>query len=339
MAGAGTGIAGGESSAKHIAILVLPDFAMLAYALVTDFFRIADSYFGAAFYSWSNIGQQVGPVRSSGGVAVQCSHDVHSAEQFDYVFVCASDQAVGCTNPEILDWLRRQARGGAIMGAVSGGAFLLARAGLLDGYRATIHWVYWTAFAQEFPDIDLRRTMYEIDRDRMTCGGGLASLEMLREHVSRDASPALAGKISELFLLTGGRSAPHLQRGSLGDNLGITDPGLLRALAAMEGNIQRPLSRQSIADTAGVSIRQLDRLFCKLIGSPAHEYYLELRLKRARHLVLESSMPLKEIAYACGFKSASNFSKAYRDAFSEPPSADRRRIKGRTGTRAPKASA
>jgi transcriptional regulator GlxA family with amidase domain len=329
-------VTSGEKSAladvepvKNIAILVLPDFAMLAYAAATDVFRAANNESGARLYNWVNVGPYSGQVRSSSGIALDCTVELASTDQYDYVFVCASDEAVACKDNLVLHWLRRQARGGAIMGAISGGAFVLARAGLLKGYRATLHWIYWDAFGEEFPDIDLRRTLFEIDRDRLTCGGGMAPLDMLRQHIAATHSVGLGDRISELFLHTENRSAQKPQRGSLRDRLGVSHIGLIAAIEAMERSLEEPIGRAELAGIAGVSVRQLDRLFSTQVGLPVNAMYLELRLERALHLVQQSSMPLAEVAYACGFKSPSNFSKAYHDRFGVPPSFDRTRFNKR----------
>jgi transcriptional regulator GlxA family with amidase domain len=319
----------GVVAVKKIAMLVLPHFAMLAYAAATDVFRAANNQNGSPLYEWTNVGPFAGQVRSSSGIGLDCAVELSASIQYDYVFVCASDEAVACKDSPVLHWLRRQARGGAIMGAISGGAFLLARAGLLNGYRATLHWIYWDAFGEEFPDIDLRRTLFEIDRDRLTCGGGMAPLDMLREHITKTYGVGLGDRIGELFLHTENRSAHRPQRGSLRDRLGVSHVGLIAAIEAMERSLEEPVGRADLAEIAGVSVRQLDRLFSAQVGLPVNAMYLELRLERALHLVQQSSMPLAEVAYACGFKSPSNFSKAYRDRFEIPPSADRARFNRR----------
>ena len=316
--------AGDRPGPARAAFLLLSGFATIAYASTMEALRAANQIAGRPLYSWRHVSPDGEPASSSSGLLVPCDLDIRTpGETFDYVFVCASDEAVDFREPQTLRWLRRQADAGAMVAGVSGGPFLLARAGVLTGRRMTLHWVYAPVFAEEFPDIDLRRSLYEIDGTRVTCGGGISPLDMMHALLSREHGEALAAHVSDWFLHTEIRSGQAPQRLSFQARLGVSHAGLIRTLEAMEGALEEPLTRAALAVIAGVSERQLDRLFLSEVGLPLGAYYLQRRLDRARRLVRQSPLPLTEVALACGFDRASTFSKAYRRAFELSPRADR----------------
>jgi transcriptional regulator GlxA family with amidase domain len=309
----------------RVAFLLLSGFAMLSYAVATECLRAANQVRGARLYEWFNVSPDGESVTASNGLAFHCDFDTQSAEPFDYVFVCASDEVLAFDHPPTLRWLRAHAKLGTMMGGISGGTFLLARAGLLEHRRVTLHWVYMAAFAEEFPTADVRQSLFEIDGNRLTCGGGTAALDMLHQLLLREHGKTLADNVSDWFLQTDIREGEKPQRLSPQARLGVSHAGLGRALEAMEGALEEPLSRDEIADIARVSKRQLDRLFVSQVGRTMNVYYLDLRLKRAQQLVRQSALSQLEITYACGFKSPSSFCKAYRAEFGVPPSKDRTR--------------
>jgi len=296
---------------------------MLGYVSVIETLRAANQLSGAPLYDWVHVSSDGQPTAASNKVRISCDMDVKSTNDFDFVFVCASDEAVAFNDPATLAWLRAKAAHGAVIASIGGGAFLLARAGLLRGRRVTLHWTYAPAFAEQFPDVDLHRSLYEIDDDRMTCGGGMSPLDMMHAMIIIRHGIDLALKVSEWILHTEVRDSQESQRLSLEMRLGVKHVGLLRVLKAMDGAIEDPLSRDDLVRISGVSERQLDRLFVSQLGISLSGYYLRQRLGRAKSLVSQTAMPITEIAMACGFKSTSTFSKSYRSMFGTPPSRDR----------------
>lgn len=317
------GGAGEQQRPERAAFLLISGFSMLAYVAAIESLRAANQIAERQLYSWHHVRPSGAEAVASNGVKLACELDVQSNELFELVFVCVSDEASSFRQSETLGWLRNQAAHGAMIGGIGGGAFLLARAGLLTRHRVTLHWAYAPTFAEQFPEARLRRTLYEIDGSLMTCGGGISSLDMLHELLLRRHGPNLAVAVSEWFLHTDIREGQNPQRLSFRARYGISHPGLTRALAAMEDAVEEPITRADLAGIAGVSERQLNRLFVSQLGETLGAYYLRLRLERARHLVRLSNLPLLDICVACGFKSASTFSKSYRAAFGQPPSADR----------------
>ena len=305
------------------AFLLIPGFSMLGYVSVIEPLRAANQLSGEPLYDWVHISPDGSPAAASNQVRISCDLDVKTANEFDFIFVCGSDEAVAFNEPHTLAWLRAKAARGAIVAGIGGGAFLLARAGLLRGRRVTLHWAYARAFAEQFPEANLYRSLYEIDDDRMSCGGGVSPLDMMHAMIITRHGIGLALKVSEWILHTEIRASQESQRLSLEMRLGVKHAGLLCVLKAMESAIEDPLSRNELADISGVSERQLDRLFVSQLGISLSGYYLRQRLSRARSLVSQTAMPITEVSIACGFKSTSTFSKSYRSMFAISPSKDR----------------
>lgn len=239
------------------------------------------------------------------------------------VFVCAGGNPTTFGDKSTFSWLRRLARQGTTLGGISGGPFLLAKAGLLNDRRATLHWEHLPAFREAFPHVTVVPSLFEIDGNRITCSGGISALDMMVALIERDHGRPLAAAVGDWFLHTHIREGYGPQRLDLRYRLGIADEKVLRVLGAMEMNLENPISRHDLAQEAGISLRQLERLFHEYVGHGIHQHYRWLRLERARHLLRETSLPVLDVALATGFASSSQFSRAYAQAFGEPPSRTR----------------
>ena len=229
------------------------------------------------------------------------------------------------------------------LGAICTGAYLLARADVLGGYRCTIHWENLASLREEYPDINVTSELFEIDRDRYTCSGGVAPLDMMLNLIEAEHGSTLAVAISEEFICERIRGKNDRQRIPLTHRLGTSQPKLVDAISLMEANLEEPMSLDELSRHVGLSRRQLERLFQKHVHCVPTRYYLELRLARARQLLLQTSRPIVDIAFACGFVSAPHFSKCYRDRYGVPPRAERRRGRppagGRDAAHAPSGAA
>lgn len=309
--------------AAHVGFLLIPDFAMLPYVSVIESLRAANRLSGRTLYRWSHVSIDGEPTPASNGVRIQTDFRVGTDSHFDYVFVCAGGNPTLFNHLATFAWLRQLARRGVKIGGVSGGPYILARANLLAGYRFTIHWEHAPAFVEEYPDLDLRRSLYEVDRDRLTSGGGTAPLDMMHAIIAREHGTDLAMAVSEWFLQTHVREGTGPQRMPLRERLGIAHAPLLRVISRMEQSVENPVSRAELARVAKVSLRHLERLFRQHLGCSLGEHYLALRLDRARELVRQSSLSVLEIALACGFTSASHFSRSYRARFGQAPRTER----------------
>jgi transcriptional regulator GlxA family with amidase domain len=252
-------------------------------------------------------------VAASNGVAILPDARLGDADlSADRVFVCAGGNPATVADRALFGALRRLARWGVTIGGISGGPYILARAGLLAGRRCTLHWEHIPAFSERFPDAIVARSLFEIEGDRITCSGGISALDMMLHLIAAEHGPGLAARVSEWFVHTQMREGPAPQRMALALRSGVTDPRLLRVLAAMEAHLERPLGRPALAGLAHLSVRQVERLFRDRLGESLHARYLRLRLERARQLRAEGSLSAAEIALATGFPSAGALARAAR---------------------------
>jgi transcriptional regulator GlxA family with amidase domain len=296
-----------------IGFVLVPDFPLMAYTAAVEPLRAANTLSGCRLYEWWHAAPGGGAVRASNGVTILTDVAVGAATRAaDRVFVCAGGNPAAFDDPAVSAWLRDLARRGATIGGISGGPYILARAGLLEGRRCTLHWEHVPAFEEHFPHIDVVRSLFEIQGDRVTCSGGIAALDLMLSLIERDHGPGLAAGVSDWFLHNQIREGLSPQRMDLRQRFGVRDPRLLRVLAAMEANLEAPLPREALADLARVSVRQLERLFHDLLGQGLHRHYLNLRLDRAHQLGRESALSRSEIATATGFASADELSRAER---------------------------
>jgi AraC family carnitine catabolism transcriptional activator len=306
-----------------IGFLLVPGFALMSYAAAIEPLRAANQLSGKRLYTWWHAAPGGAPVAASNGVSIIPDSGTDRVREADIVFVCAGGNPSTFDDARTFAWLRRLARRGIALGGISGGPYVLARAGLLGGRRATLHWEHAPAFREAFPEVEVVPSLFEIDGDRITCSGGVSALDMMVALIARDRGHQLAAAVGDWFLLTHVREGMGPQRMDLRFRLGIADEKLLAVLRAMEANLERPIPRPALARSAGVSLRQLERLFRRHVGRSIHEHYRALRLERARLLLRESPLAVIDVAVVTGFGSASQFSRAYRRAYGEPPSATR----------------
>jgi transcriptional regulator GlxA family with amidase domain len=312
-----------HSPPATVGFFLAPGFALMSYAAAVEPLRAANQLSGRRLYRWWHAAPGGKPVTASNGVTILPDMGRGDDDRTDMVFVCAGGNPATFDDKATLAWLRRLARRGVTMGGISGGPYVLARAGLLDGRRATLHWEHVPAFREDFPEVEVVPSLFEIDGNRITCSGGVSALDMMVALIARDHGHALAAAVGDWFLHTHIREGMGPQRMDLKSRLGVSDEKLLRTLRSMEANLETPESRAVLAQRAGISLRQLERLFRRHLDRGIQEHYRSLRLDRARHLLRESSLPVLDVALATGFGSASQFSRAYRRAFGDPPSQTR----------------
>ncbi|MGP9821103.1 GlxA family transcriptional regulator [Salinarimonas sp. NSM] len=307
-----------------LGFLLTPNFSMIAFTSAIEPFRLANYATGRDLYSWRLYSPDGEPVRGSNAVAVAADARMSAAQGLDRVFVCGGNGVQDFDHHETIAAVRRLAAHGAEVGAVCTGAWVLAKAGLLDGYRATIHWVYRSGLVADFPDLEVSEELFEIDRNRFTCAGGMAAADMALSLVAQDRGAEVAAQVTDLLIHNRIREARERQRMDLRARVGVAHPKLLAVVETMEATVEQPLACADLARTAGVSQRQLERLFVKYLGEPPTRYYMKVRLQRARQLLRQTSLPVLEIALSCGFVSASYFSKTYLEHFGRSPSAERK---------------
>ena len=302
---------------------LVPDFSLIAFAAAMEPLRLANRVAVRELYRWRITSLDGQAVVASGGVPVAVDHATDAGGRIRVLILCSGLDVQRQIDDRLLGLLRRVSRQGAMVGAVCTGAFALARAGLLNNRRSTIHWENLGGFSEAFPEIETSADLFEIDRDRFTCSGGTAALDMMLHLISRQHGPKLATDVSEQVIHDRIREPHRHQRMELRTRLGVSHPKLLAVIADMEDNIEEPLSQTELADMAALSTRQLERLFRKYLGSTPTRYYLNLRLQRAQQLLSQTSMSILSVALACGFVSASHFSKCYRERYGRTPRTER----------------
>ncbi len=317
-------VPGAGTRPREIVFALVPDYSFIAFSSAVEPLRMANRMRGEQLYRWRIVSVGGAPVASSSGLFVQIDGDLGSVGNADLVIVCAGEQVQRHVDKTCLAWLRRLAQRRIPLGAICTGAYLLARADLLRGYRCTIHWENLASLREEHPDITVTSELFEIDRDRYTCSGGVAPLDMMLNLIQAEHGSPLAVAISEEFICERIRGRNDRQRVPLKHHLGTSQPKLVEAISLMEANIEEPMSLDELSRHVGLSRRQLERLFQKHVRCVPTRYYLELRLARARQLLLQTTKPIVDIAFACGFVSAPHFSKCYRDRYGVPPREERR---------------
>jgi transcriptional regulator GlxA family with amidase domain len=312
-----------DETTRHIGFLLLPDFPLMSYASAVEPLRAANALSGTALYRWSHLSVDGAPARASVGLEISPDLGWDEAGRLDQLFVCSGGNPAAFDHKPTFARLRAAAAAGVAVGGMSGGAYILARAGLLQRRRCTIHWEHGPALSEEFPDLLLERNLYVFDGDRATCAGGLAAFDMMVDLIGQRHGAALALAVSEWYLRTQARSGEDAQRISLRERVRVANPRVLKVLALMEERIEEPFSREALAQAAGVTLRQLERLFARHLNVSLADHYLGLRLDRARKLLRQTSLPVVEVAIACGFSASSHFSRVYRNRFGQTPKSER----------------
>ncbi len=312
-----------NEQAYRIGFVLIPKFSMIAFSGAIESLRLANRTSGQELYRYSVFSPGGAAVRASNGVEVTPDGGLDETLPLDSVIVCSGTDVQQYRNKGVDSYLRRMVRKGADIGAICTGSYILARLGLLDGYRCTIHWENLAGFIEEFPRAEIANELFEIDRNRFTCSGGTAAIDLMLNLIGRRHGHALAAAIADQCMHDRIRDRHDRQRMSLPARLGVRHPKLLAVIEAMEQHLEEPLTRTDLAQSAGLSTRQLERLFRKYLARSPARYYLELRLDRARLLLVQTNMSIIDVALACGFVSASHFSKCYRDFFGRTPRKER----------------
>ncbi|TDQ84618.1 AraC family transcriptional regulator with amidase-like domain [Dongia mobilis] len=313
-----------EAPARQVGIVLVPGFALASFAMVIEPLRVANRLAGSRLYDWSLLSAEGGDIASSAGIDLATRPIAEFAQiTFDLSLVCAGFHPERFRQAVMLNWLRRHHRLGRMVGAVSTGTFILARAGLLDGHRCTVHWDYRGALAELYPALEISDDLYVIDRGIVTSGGSIAALDLMLRLIADQHSLAFSKMVSEQFVHARARGAAEHQRSDLVHRLGTARPQLIAAVKRMEETLDRALSPAELARDLGISQRQLERQFRRQLGRTPVAYHRELRLDQARRLLSQTALPVTEIALSCGFGSPSHFARLYRDRFGRLPNADR----------------
>lgn len=308
---------------RRFGFLTLPNYSMIAVANAIEALRMANRVLGEAAYEWHCVTLDGAPAEASNGLAMQPTISLAAAPRLDVVFVCGGIDVRHATGRSLDAALRRLAHDGVGLGALCTGAFALAEAKLLRGYRCAIHWENLEPVREEFPDVAFVEDIYAIDRDRLTCTGGIAPLDMMLGIIGTRFGRRTAEKVSALFILDRLRPAEAPQPSPSHAVPPSAPPRLEHAVRMISTEAETRLSAAQLARRVHVSPRQLERLFRRHLDTTPAAFAAAARLDRARGLLRQTNMSVTEVAVACGFSSAAYFSTAYRGRFGRSPRADR----------------
>lgn len=319
-----------QTTKRCLVFFLVNDFTILPFTAAIEALRIANRMLGYQAYKWRLASADGEKVSSSSGIeiAVQTSlaqerRMLSGADRPSMAIICSGIDVEKFANRAVHAWLREAYNRSVQIGSLCTGAHILAQAGLLNGKRCAIHWENLPGFSEAFPEVEVYADLYEVDGNIHTCAGGTASLDMMLNLIGQDFDDNLVNRICEQALTDRVREQSDRQRLPLRARLGVQNAKVLSIIEVMEKNLAEPLSLLEIADDAGLSRRQIERLFRQEMGRSPARYYLEIRLERARHLLVQSTLPVVEVAVACGFVSASHFSKCYREIYNRSPQQER----------------
>ena len=313
----------GDTDVRHFVFLLLKNFSMSSFTAAIEPLRIANRMNGKEIYTWSLASENGTWAKASNDVELRVDRGFDLTNRGDTILVCGGVKIKEATTKPALNWLRREARKGVRVGGLCTGAHTLATAGLLDGKKCTIHWENHDSFEEEFPEVELTKSIYVVDGNRYTSAGGMSSLDLMLNVIASDHGQDLANTVADQLIYTSIRTDRDEQRLSIPTRIGVRHPKLSTVIQMMEANIEEPVSPSSLAQDVGMSTRQLERLFRRYLNRSPKRYYMELRLQKARNLLMQTDMSVINVALACGFASPSHFSKCYRAHYNTTPYRER----------------
>lgn len=305
--------------------LLMPGFSAIGFISAIEPLRVANRFRGE-LYRWHVLSADGGPVLASNGMSINADAALEPLKKGATLLVVAGFEPLRCVNPALEHWLRRLDHDGVTLGGIDTGSFVLAQAGLLDGHRVTLHWEAIDAFKESYPQLTVTQELFEIDRRRITSAGGTASIDLLLDLIAQAHGPDLAVQVSEQFVLGRIRPRQDHQRMEVATRYGIRNKKLVQVIGEMEQHSEPPLSTLALADSIKVTRRQLERLFRLHLNDTPSNFYLRLRLEKARQLLRQTDMSVLEVSIACGFESPSYFTRSYRAKYQRCPREDRRRL-------------
>jgi AraC family carnitine catabolism transcriptional activator len=309
-------------SRYDVSFLLVPKFSMIALYGALEPLRVANRFAGPTF-SWRFVSEDGAPVAASNDIPVSVSGGLADLGRPAMAVVSASYEPERGLTPPLLAAIRKLARGRVPLAAIDTGPFLLAEAGVLDGYRATCHWESLPGFRESYPKVLVEQSLYVTDRDRMTSAGGAAAIDMMLDWIGRLLGRPLAVAVADQLVHFRSMEQPSQARLPAAARYGVDDARLLKIISAMEEQSEDPLDAAALAAVAGISLRQMERLFHDKLGQRPMGFYLALRLEKAERLLTYSQMSVRDVSVACGFSSLPLFSRSFRSRYGRPPSSFR----------------
>ena len=308
---------------RRFVFLLLDKFTMINFAGAIEPLRLVNHVLGETAYAWALCGEGGGEKTCSNGTVFRLDFGLDEVDRDDTILVCGGIDIQKTSTRGVIGWLRRESRRGVAIGGLCTGSYALAKAGLLDGKKATIHWENQDGFAEEFEQVNLTKSVFVMDGNRWSTAGGISSIDLMLKIIASDHGEDVANNVADMMIYSTIRTDQDTQRLSIPTRIGVRHPKLSQVIQMMEGNIEDPMSPADLADEVGMSTRQLERLFRRYLNRSPKRYYMELRLQKARNLLMQTDMSVINVALACGFASPSHFSKCYRSHYSTTPYRER----------------
>lgn len=314
---------------RDFSFVLIPGFSLLALSSAIDVLRAANVDVGTDIYRWRLLAHRAGPIDSSSGLQLPCeSFETCAVDGFDkrsVIAIVGGDGSHNFHDEALSQWLRQFSISDSIVGSISDGAFVAADCGLFYNHRSTIHWKCLEAYKARFPELDCRASILEFDRRRFSCAGGTASLDLFLHFVHEDFGAEGVAKINDNYFHDTVRDSSISQHMAQAYRFASHSKLLAEAMRLMTQHVEQPLPIAVIADRVGTTHRSLDRLYKKHLGMSPGKYFRKLRLARAGGLLLQTGLPISEIAFSCGFNTASHLGTHFRHTYGLTPNQYRKR--------------
>ena len=309
-----------ERAQIHMVFIVVPRFNITTLITMIETLRIANYLAPSSTFSWEVASFDGSKIIASNGMTATIKTANDNLRSAEFVFILGSWGTEHYHNQKLTAWLRKRARAGERICGVELGSDSVARAGLLDGKSATIHWSWLNGFKENFDRVEVEESLFTLDSKVMTCSGGLAGVDLMLRLIEEINGSSFSGEIADQMLHHPIRSAASPQRSTMGRSTETMRPLLREAMTLIENNIEEPLTVPQIAKVLGVSQRQLERQFKKNVGCTVVQFGLLKRLQNARLLLISTDMSIRQIATASGFNTMSHFAFSFGKFFGRRPS-------------------
>ena len=313
-----------ERGPIRLGIYLTQKFPLVPVSLVFDALRIANEIAGERLFSHMLLTSEDAAVVSSCNFPAPFTDHIDDCPTLDVLLICSGETSFGYNEPRVLHWLRRIYHSGTIVGGVSSGSLLMARAGLLDNRPCAVHWASVEAMRENFYRVIVTDRIFCVDGRVITCAGGVSTLDMMLYLIERLSGRQLALKLADALIYPVKRGGDEPARNSPAARTGTKSRQLVRSVELMENHIESPISINEMGQRVGASVRHLERLFSHSFGLSPSQYYMRLRLEAAHDLLVKTDLQIVEVAMRCGFCNASHFTRRYSDAYKQTPSVHRR---------------
>jgi AraC family transcriptional activator FtrA len=310
-------------SPHRVALALTSGMPIFEASVPCEVFGIDRPDLASPWYRFSVVGLGDGPVRIGPGFYLPAADHSHALAHADTLVVPACTDVHDGPPAQLVDAVRAAHQRGARLVSICSGAFILAAAGVLDGRRATTHWMHAAELARRYPAIRVDPNVLYVDEgDVITSAGTAASIDACLHVVRVDHGAAVAAELARRLV-----TPPHRQGGQaqyVRSTANTDDDWLAPLLDWTNARLDAPLTIADLAAEAGVSVRTLERRFTLALGNPPLHWLLLQRVRRAQEMLETTNTPVEAVATACGFGTATNMRAHFKKHAGVPPATYRR---------------